>query len=187
MYHFHSHVTWLLKSEVVASLHFYLYDTMEKQLTSPLLITDLCAPTPLSSKLTYSHLQSFLETLPLGPSRTQLERLNDALGVDTGLILPAEGERREAERSAAKLQAKEERRSKREAERKKLEEEEMDGLEGAVEDDGEAAEDGDVEAVGEGEADMDERGDVEYGDAEEDDEDEPDNEVDVDMDKSDEK
>ncbi|KAK8861430.1 hypothetical protein IAR55_002249 [Kwoniella newhampshirensis] len=159
---------------------------MDRQLKSPLLIETIGKPTKLSSKDTFAHLQNFLSSLPACPSRTQLERLTDALGVEIGSILPAEGERREAERVAARSEARAERRRLREIEEEERKKEEMDGMVEDLEEDdvgeGEQEEqggDGELEngAVEiEGEEQMDDRGDVEYGDVVDEDEDEPDNE-----------
>ncbi|WOO79498.1 uncharacterized protein LOC62_02G003021 [Vanrija pseudolonga] len=164
---------------------------MDKQLTSPLLIEPVGRATKLSPQATFTSLQSFLGTLQPSPARTQLERLADALGVETGAIAPSEEARREAERVAARAKARAERRAEREAARKAAEEAE---LEAAVEDEGdnEAAHERFVEAEDEAEEEglgqanfddvegMEDRGDVEYGDVPESDHDEPDNEVDMD-------
>ncbi|WVQ78780.1 hypothetical protein IAT38_000871 [Cryptococcus sp. DSM 104549] len=153
---------------------------MDRQLKSRLLIEPISAPTKLSSKDTFAHLQNFLHSLAPSPSRTQLERLTDALGVEVGVILPAEGERREAEREAAKQEARRERRRKREEEEEERRREELEGAVEGLEDEEEVGEDdGEMEngAVGQdGEEGMDDRGDVEYGDVVREDEDEPDNE-----------
>ncbi|WVF67093.1 hypothetical protein IAT40_001838 [Kwoniella sp. CBS 6097] len=147
---------------------------MDKQLQSPLLIETIGQPLKLSAKDTFAHLQNFLFSLESSPSKTQLERLTDALGVEIGQILPAEGERREAERKEARAAAKAERRRlralKEEEERQAEMEGLVEGLEGEVEGD---LENGAVEA--DGEEVMDDRGDVEYGDVVDEDEDEPDN------------
>ncbi|WVQ94530.1 hypothetical protein IAU59_001609 [Kwoniella sp. CBS 9459] len=152
---------------------------MDKQLQSPLLIETIGQPHKLSAKDTFAHLQNFLFSLESSPSKTQLERLTDALGVEIGQILPAEGERREAERKEARAAAKAERRRlralKEEEERQAEMEGLVEGLEGEVEG-GEDLENGAVEA--EGEEVMDDRGDVEYGDVVDEDEDEPDNDDD---------
>ncbi|WWD16665.1 hypothetical protein CI109_101095 [Kwoniella shandongensis] len=150
---------------------------MDRQLKSPLLIETIGKPTKLSSKDTFAHLQNFLHSLPPCPSRTQLERLTDALGVEIGSILPAEGERREAERVAARAAARAERRRVREIEEEERKREEMEGMVEGLEEDEE--EDGELEngaVEAEGEEQMDDRGDVEYGDVVDEDEDEPDNE-----------
>ncbi|ORY25821.1 hypothetical protein BCR39DRAFT_278289 [Naematelia encephala] len=150
---------------------------MDRQLTSPLLITPLGPPTKLSASQTFHQLNTFLQTLPSSPARTQLERLADSLGVETGAIAPSEGDRREADRRAKKAAARLERRQAREALEREME---VDGLEHQVEGlegDGDGDEDMEEGAVAvEGEQGMDDRGDVEYGDLPEDeDDDEPDN------------
>lgn len=166
---------------------------MDKQLTSPLLIEPVGRATKLSPQATFTSLQSFLGTLQPSPARTQLERLADALGVETGAIEPSEEARREAERVAARAKARAERRAEREAARKAAEEAE---LEAAVEDEdaeeneaaherfAEAEDEAEEEGLGQANFDdvegMEDRGDVEYGDVPESDHDEPDNEVDMD-------
>jgi len=167
----------------------------------------LSPPTSLSAHQTHSHLSAFLASIPASPARTQLERLTDSLGVDLGFIAPSEGDRREAERAAARSKARGERKRRREEEERRAREEEMGGMEGWVEgladrdegeekveygneplEGGEGAErrdggdedaDEDLEEGGvgaPGEHDMEDRGDVEYGDEQGEDEDEPDNE-----------
>lgn len=149
---------------------------MDKALESPLLIESVGRPQKLSSKETFAHLQNFLVSLDASPSKTQLERLADALGVEVGAIAPSEGERREAERAAAIAAARAEKKKRKEEERIAAEEAMKAELEAAVE----AAPEDDDEEMGrddfEGDQTMDDRGDVEYGDVPEDDEDEPDNE-----------
>ena len=112
---------------------------MDRQLESPLLIKSIGSPVKLNSSDTYSQLQTFLRHLQPSPALTQLERLNDALGVEIGLIAPSEGERREAERLAVKSAAKAERRRKREevriAEEQADMEAEVEGLQGIEEGD----------------------------------------------------
>lgn len=151
---------------------------MDRQLASPLLFQTLSQPKKLSSQQTFSHLQDFLPSLPASPSRTQLERLTDALGVECGLILPAEGERREAERLAERARVKAEKRRRREEEKRRAEMEDVEGMVEDLENGVEGEDDVDQGAVEfERDEKMDDRGDVEYGDEAEgdEDEDEPDN------------
>jgi hypothetical protein len=156
--------------------------TMDKPLTSPLLIEQVGRPTKLTPSATFAHLQNFLVSLDPSPSKTQLERLGDALGVEVGAIEPSEGERREAERSAAIAAARAERRRKKEEEERAAAAAAAAGtdaaLESALEAQAEAEDDDDEmgENDFEGDQTMDDRGDVEYGDAPDEDEDEPDNE-----------
>ncbi|WVR03944.1 hypothetical protein IAU60_000943 [Kwoniella sp. DSM 27419] len=150
---------------------------MDRQLKSPLLIETIGKSDKLSSKDTFAHLQNFLHSLGPSPSKTQLERLTDALGVEIGQILPAEGERREAERKEAKAAVKAERRRLRALEEEEARKAEMEGMVEGLE--GDEEQDGDIDngaVEGEGEETMDDRGDVEYGDVVDEDEDEPDNE-----------
>lgn len=173
---------------------------MDRQLIPPLLITPLTNPTNLSPNQTLSHLTAFLTSLPpSSPSRTQLERLADSLGVELGLIASSEGDRREAERLILRARVRRERRRKREEEvrerereRERLELElelEVEGGYRLGEGDGEGVGEGEEQegqgqgmeegaAQFDGEEEMDDRGDVEYGDVDEreEDEDEPDNE-----------
>ncbi|RSH94509.1 hypothetical protein EHS25_004312 [Saitozyma podzolica] len=153
---------------------------MDRQLTSPLLITPVSAPTKLSSKQTFIQLQHFLSSLPSGPSRSQLERLTDSLGVEIGAILPSEVEKREAERFADRARRRAEKRKRRQEEREREEREGMEGMVEGLEEDGFGGADEEMEegAVDfEGEQEIGDRGDVEYGDVvDEEDEDEPDNE-----------
>ncbi|WRT65557.1 uncharacterized protein IL334_002502 [Kwoniella shivajii] len=159
---------------------------MDRQLKSPLLIETIGQPLKLSSEVTFKHLQNFLEPLGPSPARTQLERLTDALGVEIGKILPAEGERRELERKEVRIAAKSERRRLRaEAE----EQANQDQLENQIENDLQY-QDG-VEGEGElengaveldDEEKMDDRGDIEYGDnVEDENDDEPDDHEDQKM------
>lgn len=150
---------------------------MDRQLRSPLLIESIASHTKLTASQTYAHLGNFLSTLPPSPARTQLERLTDALGVETGLIAPSEGDRREAERLALRSEARAKKRKARESAKHQ---EELEGMEGVVEGlegegEGEAMDEGGVGF--EGEEGMDDKGDVEYEDvaSREEDEDEPDN------------
>ena len=149
---------------------------MDKPLTSPLLIEQIGRPTKLSPSATFAHLQNFLVSLDASPSKTQLERLADALGVEIGAIEPSEGERREAERAAAIAAARAERRKRKEEERAAAEAAKSQEMEDALE----AQADDDDDEMGdnnfEGDQTMDDRGDVEYGDVPDEDEDEPDNE-----------
>jgi hypothetical protein len=149
---------------------------MDRQLQSPLLITTIDKPKRLKPADVYTTLSGFIEDLPWSPARTQLERLNDAIGVEIGRIQPSEGEAREKKRREEKLAARAERRRAREAEAAANE---QDDIAAQVEALGEDEDEGEMEegAVGfEGEEGMEDRGDVEYGDAEVDeDEDEPDN------------
>ncbi|RXK41360.1 hypothetical protein M231_01265 [Tremella mesenterica] len=165
---------------------------MDRQLESPLLLHPLSSPKSLSASSTYAHISSFLPSLPLGPSRTQLERLADSLGVDTGNLAPSESDRREAARAEAKLAEKNERRRKREERLLMKEEEERRRLEGMVDDyqeddlnegqklreggEGKNDEDEDMELGHQDGEKVEEKGDVEYDDGDEEDEDEPDNE-----------
>lgn len=148
--------------------------TMDRQLIPPLRLEPVSAATPLPPAKAHTALSHYLTTLPAGTSRTQLERLVDSLGVDLGLIAPDESQRREEQRRIAKAERKAEKKRQRE-------EQERGDLEAVVEGLGGEMEEG---AVGfEGEPEMDDKGDVEYGDDESDDEDEPDNQkMDVDMD-----
>ena len=159
---------------------------MDRQLESPLLLIPGDNAKALNNKSTYKALSHFVQNLaPSCPARNQLERLTDALGVDIGVIQQSEGEAREKKRRDEKMAAKAERRRIREAEAAALEAEDLEaqveGLEGddadeeVAEGEGEGMEEG---AVGfdDDEEDMGDRGDVEYGDVEQDeDEDEPDN------------
>jgi hypothetical protein len=132
---------------------------------SPILITSLGAPHKPTTKQTYDYLHAFLESIPSSTARTQLERLTDAIGVDIGAIEAGEGERREAERLKAKMERRAEKK------RRKEEESRME-MEGLLEDDSHK----EVFEEEEGAAlvdDLEDGGDVEYGDAVRD-EDEPD-------------
>ena len=132
---------------------------------SPILITPLGAPHKPTTKQTYDYLHAFLESIPSSTARTQLERLTDAIGVDIGAIAAGEGERREAERLRVKME--------RRAEKRRLkEEEEKREMEGLLEDEpqGDQLEEEEGAAL---EDDLEDGGDVEYGDAVRD-EDEPD-------------
>lgn len=159
---------------------------MDKQLSPPLLIEPIGPPTKLSTKQTFSHLQQFVEGLAPSPAKTQLERLADALGVETGAIAASEGERREKKREAERAAVRAERRRTREAEKAKAEAEaeaaDKEALEAAIEAEANVDEEDEAEEEGMGVGDfgdgerMDDRGDVEYGDVPDDDEDEPDNE-----------
>jgi hypothetical protein len=161
---------------------------MDRQLVSPLLISTIDTPRDVRPSDAHAVLSTFTQNLPAGSSKTQLERLMDAIGVEIGVLQPAEGEAKERVRLAAKAAAKAERRRIREEEARRLEQDDLEAeVEGLTEDAGHNEdirdeEDGDMEsgAVGfEGEEGMDDRGDVEYGDVvpseEEDDMDEPDN------------
>ncbi|TXT04277.1 hypothetical protein VHUM_04275 [Vanrija humicola] len=160
---------------------------MDKQLNSPLLIEPVGRATKLSPQATFTSLQSFLGSLQPSPARTQLERLADALGVETGAIAPSEEARREAERVAARAKARAERRAAREAARKAAEEAELEAAVEEGDDDAahqrfvEAEDEAEEEGLGQANFDdvegMEDRGDVEYGDVPESDQDEPDNEV----------
>ena len=147
-------------------------DTMDRQLESPILITPVGSAKKLSASDTYGQINSFIINLPFSPARTQLERLADALGVETGNIAPSEGDRREAGRREEKALARAERRKKKEEERALEEKAEMEAAVEGLE--GEEREEGGAEF--EDEQDINDRGDVEYGDDVEDDDDEPDNE-----------
>lgn len=162
--------------------------TMDRQLVSPLLISTIDTPRDVKPHDAHTVLSTFTQNLPAGSSRTQLERLMDAIGVEIGVLQPAEGEAKERVRRAAKAAAKAERRRAREEEARQLEQDDLEAeVEGLTEDAGHNAdirdeEDGEMDsgAVGfESEEGMDDRGDVEYGDVvpseEEDDVDEPDN------------
>ncbi|WVW79994.1 hypothetical protein I302_101967 [Kwoniella bestiolae CBS 10118] len=154
---------------------------MDRQLKSPLLIEPIGPSTKLTPEVTYQHLLNFLEHSSLGTngvSKIQLERLTDALGVSIGKIDTAEEELREVQRREEKERRKAERRRLRaQAE----EEKNRENLEGMVE--GLEGGEGEMEsgAVGFDDVDasekqMDDRGEVEYGDVVQEDEDEPDNE-----------
>lgn len=122
---------------------------------SPILITSLGAPHKPTTKQTYDYLHAFLETIPSSTARTQLERLTDAIGVDIGAIAAGEGERREAERLKLRME--------RRAEKKRVkEEEEKKELEGMVEQELEAQFQEEEGAALED--DLEDGGDVEYGD-----------------------
>jgi hypothetical protein len=148
---------------------------MDKPLTSPLLIEQVGRPTKLSPSATFAHLQNFLVALDAGPSKTQLERLADALGVEVGAIEPSEGERREAERAAALAAARAERKLRKEEERAAAEAAQNKETEDALEAEADEDEMEMGENTFEGDQTMDDRGDIEYGDAVDDDNDEPDN------------
>lgn len=155
---------------------------MEKQLNSPLLIEQVGRATTITPKQTYTHLSSFLASLPASPARTQLERLTDALGVEVGAIAPSEGERREQERLEARSKARAEKREAKRIAEEAAAAEASQMLDAEIEAEAEAEvtdEEGE-EGLGvggfAGDETMDDRGDVEYGDVPEDDEDEPDNE-----------
>jgi hypothetical protein len=131
---------------------------------SPILITSLGAPHKPTTKQTYDYLHAFLESIPSSTARTQLERLTDAIGVDIGAIEVGEGERREAERLKLRMERRAEKKRRKEEEGRR----EMEGL----------LEDDQVEVFEEEEGaalvdDLEDGGDVEYGDAVRD-EDEPD-------------
>ena len=153
---------------------------MDRQLTSPLLIQSLRPPKAVSADYTYTTLSGFLGTLEGSPARTQLERLTDSLGVETGHLERSELDRREAVRVQEKHALREARRKRKEERRLEREREEAEGVEGAVEGLMDDEDEGQMEsgAVGaEGEEGMEDRGDVEYGDnLQSEDEDEPDNE-----------
>lgn len=145
---------------------------MDTPSQSPILITPLGAAHKPTSKQTYDYLHAFLDTLPTSTARTQLERLTDAIGVEIGAIAAGEGERREAERLRERMARRAEKKRKREDEEKRQLEADLE-LEG--DDEGEAGDD-EIEGEQEGAAlndDLDDGGDVEYGDLVND-EDEPD-------------
>jgi hypothetical protein len=135
---------------------------------SPILITSIGAPHKPTTKQTYDYLHAFLESIPTSTARTQLERLTDAIGVDIGAIAAGEGERREAERLRIRME--------RRAEKKRLrEEEEKREMEGLLEDQHEQLEEEEGAVL---EDDLEDGGDVEYGDPVRD-EDEPDQDDDM--------
>lgn len=144
---------------------------MDTPSSSPILITPLGAAHKPTTKQTYDYLHAFLETIPTSTARTQLERLTDAIGVEIGAIAAGEGERREAERLRERMARRAEKKRKREDDEKRQ-------LEAELEDE---AEDQGEEVEGEGDEgaalndDLDDGGDVEYGDLVND-EDEPDEE-----------
>lgn len=141
---------------------------MDTPSSSPILITPLGAAHKPTSKQTYDYLHAFLETLPTSTARTQLERLTDAIGVEIGAIAAGEGERREAERLRERMARRAEKKRKREDEEKRQ-------LEAELEDEVDEVA-GEEEGEQEGAAlndDLDDGGDVEYGDLVND-EDEPD-------------
>lgn len=159
---------------------------MDRQLESPLLLVRGDKYKALNTKSTYAALHDFVQNLaPSCPARSQLDRLTDALGVDIGVIQQSEGDAREKKRRDEKMAAKAERRRIREAEAAAQEQEDLEAQVEGLE--GDDAEEGVVPVEGEGmeegavgfdddEEDMGDRGDVEYGDVEQDeDEDEPDN------------
>ena len=201
------HLTWMLpgcfggsgsdgsfdfKSEISISFltlekeHTY---TMDRQLTSPPLITTLSQPKRLKPSESYKTLESFLDTVPYSSGiKAQLERLTDSLGVESGFIQIDESIKREEKRRAERLLVRAEKRRIREEEAKKSELENLDHVvENLAEDDDDL--EGDMENGGVGfqdESGMQDRGDVEYGDVEkEEDEDEPDNLDDAKMGESD--
>lgn len=137
---------------------------MDTPSTSPLLITPLGAAHKPTSKQTYDYLHAFLDTLPTSTARTQLERLTDAIGVEIGAIEVSEGERREAERLRERMMRRAEKKRKREEDEKRE-------LEAELEEE-EVVEEADQEGAGLDD-DIDDGGDVEYGDLVND-EDEPD-------------
>jgi hypothetical protein len=135
---------------------------------SPILITSIGAPHKPTTKQTYDYLHAFLESIPTSTARTQLERLTDAIGVDIGAIAAGEGERREAERLRIRME--------RRAEKKRLrEEEEKREMEGLLEDQHDQLEEEEGAVL---EDDLEDGGDIEYGDAVRD-EDEPDQDDDM--------
>jgi hypothetical protein len=135
---------------------------------SPILITSIGAPHKPTTKQTYDYLHAFLESIPTSTARTQLERLTDAIGVDIGAIAAGEGERREAERLRIRME--------RRAGKKRLrEEEEKREMEGLLEDQHDQLEEEEGAVL---EDDLEDGGDIEYGDAVRD-EDEPDQDDDM--------
>ena len=137
---------------------------------SPILITPIGAPHKPTTKQTYDYLHAFLETIPSSTARTQLERLTDAIGVDIGAIAAGEGERREAERLRVKMARRAEKKRLKEEEEKREMEGLLEGEEPVEEIQGENEVDEDAAALDD---DLDDGGDVEYGDNVRD-EDEPD-------------
>ncbi|WWC60159.1 uncharacterized protein I303_102723 [Kwoniella dejecticola CBS 10117] len=168
---------------------------MDRQLKSPILIDPIGPPTKLSTETTYQHLLHFLQNSSFGASsssnsvtKIQLERLNDALGVSIGKINIQEEERRENERKEARAAKKAERRrirAEQEAQEQAQAQENLEGLVEALQEDEEEEqaqeeegelESGAVKFEDEQGGQMDDRGDVEYGDnLQDEDEDEPDN------------
>jgi len=166
---------------------------MDRQLASAPLIRPIGSPTKSSSADTYSQLSLFLHNLAPSPARTQIERLADALGVEIGAIAPSEGDRREADRVAKRVEAKRRKREEEEVRAREEMEGLVEGLEGErvyegdiygagdengedEKEDEEGMDEGGVRFEGDDEVGMAGRGDVEYGDdLEEEDEDEPDN------------
>ncbi|WWC68769.1 uncharacterized protein I206_102704 [Kwoniella pini CBS 10737] len=160
---------------------------MDRQLKSPILIEQIGSSTKLSNEITYQHLFNFLNnsnfnsSTSTSVSKIQLERLNDALGVSIGKINMEEEERRENERKELRLIKKLERRKLRleKEEALKIKEQEklnnlIENLEEPQQEENDELESGAVKF--ENELQMDDKGDVEYGDNLEEDEDEPDNE-----------
>lgn len=144
---------------------------MDTPSSSPILITPLGAAHKPTTKQTYDYLHAFLETIPTSVARTQLERLTDAIGVEIGAIAAGEGERREAERLRERMARRAEKKRKREDDEKRQLEAE---LEDEAEEQGEEVEGERDEGAGLND-DLDDGGDVEYGDLVND-EDEPDQE-----------
>ena len=171
---------------------------MDRQLEPPILIRSIGSPSKISTLDTYNNLSAFIMSLPPSTSRTQLERLTDALGVECGVVDVSEEERREKERVKRREERRKARRLQREAEEAEAAAADADagaaGASGALEDehgqflgkrkgrnrtgkDAEVEEEDEMEGgVGDGDEPMDDRGDVEYGDVPDEDEDEPDNE-----------
>jgi hypothetical protein len=149
---------------------------MDRPLAPPLLLRTIGEPKKLSKKDAYPHLQAFLEQLPPSTSRTQLERLTDAIGVEAGLVELSEAKKREAARLEEKRLARAEKRRLKAEEKAREEAERMEGIEAELEDEGYAGEENGAAGF-EDEEQMDDRGEVEYGDNEpgdDDDQDEPD-------------
>ncbi|ORX36279.1 hypothetical protein BD324DRAFT_628152 [Kockovaella imperatae] len=154
---------------------------MDRQLEPPLLIRTVGHAHRISTLDTYNHLSSFIMHLPPSTSRTQIERVTDALGVECGVVDVTEEERREKERARRREEKRKLKRLQREAEAAEAEAAEASEKEGAqVEEEEERKDVLDEEdemegGVGDGDVTMDDRGDVEYGDVVDEDEDEPDN------------
>lgn len=149
---------------------------MDRPLAPPMLLRTVGQPKKLSKKDAYPHLQAFLGQLPPSTSRTQLERLTDAIGVEAGLVEVSEAKKREAVRLEEKRLAKAEKRRLKAEEKAREEAERMEGLEAELEGDDYAEEENGPVGF-EDEEQMEDRGEVEYGDNEpgdDDDQDEPD-------------
>ena len=89
---------------------------MDRQLEPPILIRSIGSPSKISTLDTYNNLSAFIMSLPPSTSRTQLERLTDALGVECGVVDVSEEERREKERVKRREERRRARRLQREAE-----------------------------------------------------------------------